>query len=243
VNRIGFREFQKKYYESWAKSYDKHPYPGALTKRDNLNTIKRIERLLNILDLPPDEVVLEIAIGTGIQAKGILNRTKNNRFIGLDLSFQMLKVAQNRLRKFGESVTLIQGDGELLPFKENSFKYIFSAGILHHSDNRVKILSEIYKILVPGGCFVAMEPNRLHPINIYAGLISKEERKVLSISPKNLERWFNNAGFKKPTIDGFLYTPPYPIALDKFYDLINKTFENIVILKRLSINFFVVAHK
>jgi SAM-dependent methyltransferase len=43
-----------------------------------------------------------------------------------------------------------------LKFEDNSFDFIWSWGVVHHSANPRRILKEIYRVLKPGGTFKAM---------------------------------------------------------------------------------------
>lgn len=45
----------------------------------------------------------------------------------------------------------IFGDGHYLPFKDNSFDFIISQGVLEHTYNPFQISGELYRVLKPGG--------------------------------------------------------------------------------------------
>lgn len=45
----------------------------------------------------------------------------------------------------------IYGDGHFLPFKDNSFDFIISTGVLEHTYNPFQVSSELYRVLKPGG--------------------------------------------------------------------------------------------
>ncbi len=53
-------------------------------------------------------------------------------------------------------------NGSLLPFESESFDLVFSDNVLEHLDDPVSIFKEIYRVLKPGGIFIAKTPNKYH---------------------------------------------------------------------------------
>jgi SAM-dependent methyltransferase len=51
-------------------------------------------------------------------------------------------------------------NAESLDFESNSFDFVWSWGVIHHSANTSKILQEIHRVLKPGGKFVCMVYHR-----------------------------------------------------------------------------------
>lgn len=91
--------------------------------------------------LAPVEPVLDVGCGTGL----LLERV-TCYCVGLDLSLEMLKVAKARGR--AEHGDLVRGDAERMPFRELSFRTIYSVTVLHEAP---LALGEILKVLKPGG--------------------------------------------------------------------------------------------
>jgi len=52
-------------------------------------------------------------------------------------------------------------DATCLSFSDNSLKAIYANGVLHHVKNPEMCLSEIQRVLVPGGIFVCNEPSSI----------------------------------------------------------------------------------
>ena len=105
----------------------------------------------------PDSV-LDIATGTGDLAISLAG-TGASQVIGLDLSEGMLAVGRKKIAEKGlsERIEMIQGDSEALPFEDNSFDAITVAFGVRNFEDLEKGLSEIYRILKPGGIFVVLE--------------------------------------------------------------------------------------
>jgi len=105
----------------------------------------------------PDSI-LDIATGTGDLAIQMAN-TGANRIVGLDLSDGMLSVGRKKIaaKELDVEIEMIQGDSENLPFKADSFDAITVAFGVRNFENLELGLSEIFRVLKPGGIFVVLE--------------------------------------------------------------------------------------
>jgi len=75
----------------------------------------------------------------------------------LDLGQRNLKITSHRLNIDGYSTKPVQGDGEHLPFEDESMDFVYSFGVLHHFPDTKRAVSEIFRVLKPGGkCFVGV---------------------------------------------------------------------------------------
>ncbi|MFQ6083608.1 MAG: class I SAM-dependent methyltransferase [Candidatus Aminicenantia bacterium] len=88
-------------------------------------------------------------------------------------------------------------DATDLPFSENSFDAVFAFGILHHIENWQKAISEIYRVLKPGGYFSFEEfffKSRILKINL---AIAKKFGTVpyVIIPEHEFKRKFKEIGF------------------------------------------------
>ena len=101
-----------------------------------------------------DKGVLEIGIGNGTHAQLIAPRTKS--YTGIDLTEYAVSSTRKRLDLFGIAGTIIQMDAEKLEFTSESFDFVWSWGVIHHSSNTDRILSEIHRVLKPRGKSVLM---------------------------------------------------------------------------------------
>lgn len=69
----------------------------------------------------------------------------------LDLSPRNIYAARNRFKALKLAGQFTNGDAENLPFEDNSFDFVYSHGVLHHTPNTDKTIQEIYRVLKPGG--------------------------------------------------------------------------------------------
>ncbi len=115
-------------------------------------------RAIRLLKSIPAPRILDIATGTGDLALAAL-RLKPSEIVGLDMSKEMLKVAQVKVDKRGLSSTikLMHGDSESIPFPDNSFDAITVAFGVRNFENLNRGLSEMSRVLKPGGKVVILE--------------------------------------------------------------------------------------
>ena len=94
------------------------------------------------------EHVLELGCGTGAD---LLQFAKHGAIAtGVDITDRHLELARQRV---GNSASIVRGDIRQLPFDDGSFDYVYSHGVLHHSDEPQSAASEILRVLRPGGRF------------------------------------------------------------------------------------------
>lgn len=102
--------------------------------------------------------VLEIGVGMGSHA-GLLS-AHAGEYTGIDLTEFAVGVTRDRMRAFGRTADIRRMDAETLEFADNTFDFIWSWGVIHHSSNTQKILMEMQRVLKPGGEAVTMVYNR-----------------------------------------------------------------------------------
>tara|TARA_B100000989_G_C19497794_1_gene452863 strand:- start:161 stop:967 length:807 start_codon:yes stop_codon:yes gene_type:complete len=105
-------------------------------------------------DLQKTDNVLEIGVGLGADHKHIVKQ--GYKTYGIDLTQRAIDHTKNRL--FQEKLTsnLSIGNAENLKFPDNFFNGIYSWGVIHHSPNPIKAISEIHRVLKPGGTLKIM---------------------------------------------------------------------------------------
>ena len=120
--------------------------------------IKWRKKVVALVAAQQPKKVLDIATGTGDLAISVA-KTNAKKIIGLDLSEGMLSVGRKKIaeKKLESKIELVQGDSEDLPFGENSFDAITVAFGVRNFENLEKGLTEIFRVLKPGGIFVVLE--------------------------------------------------------------------------------------
>ncbi|MGA7521114.1 MAG: methyltransferase domain-containing protein [Acidobacteriaceae bacterium] len=103
--------------------------------------------------------VLEIGPGQGYEAERIARA--GAQYNAIDLTPESIRRVQTRFRRAGLAFQeLSVMNAEAMTFPDNSFDIVFTHGVIHHSPHIDAIISEIHRILRPGGMMVAMVYHR-----------------------------------------------------------------------------------
>jgi len=150
--------------------------------------------------------VLEIGVGSGSHAQLLAENAKS--FIGIDITDYAVNSAKKRFEIFNLPGKIIKMDAETLDFKDNSFDFVWSWGVIHHSSNTEKILKEIKRVLRPGGEAVIMVYHKgwwnYYFMGIVKGVISGELFKTKSLH-KTVQFFTDGAIARYYTISGWRF--------------------------------------
>ncbi len=119
----------------------------------------------------PGDIVLDIGCGAGVDTiLAALMAGPSGTVTGIDLVPEMLARARENSRLVGaENIEFREGSAEELPFPDASFDAVISNGVFNLVVDKVKALSEVYRVLKPGGRFMLAD-------QILAGELPKETR-------------------------------------------------------------------
>jgi len=97
-------------------------------------------------------LALEVGPGPGYLGLEWLKLTQGTMLKGLDISPDMIKIAEQNAEAYGlsDQVEYVQSSGEKMPFDENMFDAVFTNGSLHEWSEPKKTFDEIWRILKPG---------------------------------------------------------------------------------------------
>lgn len=108
------------------------------------------KKALELSMLKPSSKILDVACGTGILS--LLAAPNVAHIDALDFSDEMLKDLQIRMEKRKiQNIELIHGNGQELPFNDNTYDYAYSLFGLMFFPERQKGFNEMYRTLKPGG--------------------------------------------------------------------------------------------
>lgn len=97
--------------------------------------------------------------GCGPGTYGIMLAQAGNEVVGVEISPGGVQVANQRAKEKGVNFTARVGDLENLPFADDSFDICFCGWVLHHFPDINKAVSELARVLKPGGIIGLAEPN------------------------------------------------------------------------------------
>lgn len=118
------------------------------------------ERLYRHIKWPEQtRKILEPGCGVGAQTEILLRRFPKMQIACVDRSTAQLKKAKARVQKLGESkrVAFFEATGEALPFADESFDGAFICFVLEHISDPVPFLTEVRRVLRPGGVLYCTE--------------------------------------------------------------------------------------
>src|SRR5262249_36683759 len=138
------------------KSIDAASYDGVAAEFDRLT--ERLSapiamRMIQLAQLKTSDCILDVGTGTGLVALRAAKLLSEGRVIGIDHSQRMIEQARNKARRLGlgEVVTFTLSDAEHLEFSDRSFDVVLSLYALFHFPDPFRAVTEIYRVLRPGG--------------------------------------------------------------------------------------------
>ena len=113
------------------------------------------ERALELLDVDEDDRVIDVGCGTGFGTEGVATRTTD--ILGVDQSPHQMAKARERLDE-RELIGFALGDAENLPIRTDAFDAAWSSGSIEYWPDPVAGLSELRRVVEPGGRVVVVGP-------------------------------------------------------------------------------------
>lgn len=182
---------------------DKEKYSKEFFEEIELDRYTKEPEILSFADFKSgkDKKVLEVGVGA---ATDFLQWAKNGaELYGIDLTPEAVAYAEHRLQLYNLAAKEIKvSDAENLPFQDDFFDIVYSWGVIHHSPDTPKALSEIIRVLKPGGKAKLMVYNRKSVLAYvfwikHAGLKLKWNLSVADVLWNKMESF----GTKGYTID------------------------------------------
>jgi ubiquinone/menaquinone biosynthesis C-methylase UbiE len=112
-----------------------------------------VGKLIEVAQLAPGEVLLEVGCGSGVLDRWLAHRTGGaNQIVGVDINPFMLRQARALARQEGleRLITFQEGNAEALPFPDNSFDVAMSSTVIQRV-NADRMLPEMVRVTKPGG--------------------------------------------------------------------------------------------
>jgi ubiquinone/menaquinone biosynthesis C-methylase UbiE len=159
--------------------------------------------------LPTVGRVLDVGCGTGTLAVLLKQLYPKVDVVGLDPDPKALGRAGRKAKRASVSIHFDQGSADRLPYADGSFDRVLSSFMFHHlrPDQRMKMLQEASRVLVPGGSLHLLDFERPEDAGVLGRLLysnhhldDNQEQRILAL--------LQQAGFtsrEKITTDGLLF--------------------------------------
>ncbi|HOZ84024.1 MAG TPA: bifunctional demethylmenaquinone methyltransferase/2-methoxy-6-polyprenyl-1,4-benzoquinol methylase UbiE [Niabella sp.] len=193
---IPFQESEKAKKEQVAEMFDsiagKYDFMNRfLSARTDVSWRKKA---INSLRKYQPQYILDIATGTGDMAIRACKMLDPTQITGVDISTQMLHEGRKKIEKLGlgAKINLQKGDSENLQFDANHFDVVMAAFGVRNFENLEKGLSEMLRVLKPGGQLCIIEFSRPKPgiikwfYQIYMSIIAPQ---IASVFRQNKEAY------------------------------------------------------
>ncbi len=140
-------------FDSIAGNYDRvnHDMSLGIDRRWRRRFVGAIARSLDV----ESPVVLDLACGTGDLTKAMAER--GWQVTGLDISEEMMALGKAKCGHLHPQPVFVTGSAEQIPFADASFDAVTIAFGLRNFDHRAHCLTEIRRVLKPGGQLAVLE--------------------------------------------------------------------------------------
>jgi ubiquinone/menaquinone biosynthesis C-methylase UbiE len=146
-------------FNHWAATYDRH-----YLQRIVFAPVQKTVLELAASEVPRPAAILDVGSGTGRLLQAAESIFPDATLQGVDAAVEMVKEAEASLPA-SSRIQFRLATAEQLPFREGQFDLVFSTMTFHHWADQARGISEVSRVLAPGGRwlladFIATGPMR-----------------------------------------------------------------------------------
>ena len=154
--QIVFRIFRKLFH------FPAPAFIGRLLDSDRRRRAQPPDKVIERSGIKPGMRVLDVGCGSGFFATLVARVVGENGMVyALDIEPKMLRQLENKLKKDEnrdiKNVQLVQSNADHLPFEPEFFDLAYMVAVLQEVPDRMRALSEIKRVLRPGGILAVTE--------------------------------------------------------------------------------------
>ena len=180
--------------------FDGHAAADAYDVFTPESNLRLITTCMRLAQMGRGARVADLGCGSGVFTDLLHNLGYDA--VGLDISPKLIALGRAKY----PNVEFHEGDVEHLPFATGSLDGVLLSGLVHHLPDPARCADEVFRVLKPGGSFVAFDPNRMNPFMylyrdrsspFYSSVgVTENERPVLA---QQIAAVFRRSGFKVGT--------------------------------------------
>jgi ubiquinone/menaquinone biosynthesis C-methylase UbiE len=165
--RAFYNHDDESYRTYWGEDGNCHwgYFPDTQTSFDQ-SMLELNKKMLGLIDVDAQSHVLDVGCGNGINSFYVHHAT-GAQVTGIDLSDTRIKHAQEAVLaaspQIQKKISFKRTSATDLPFEDKTFTHVWSQAAIYHVHRKRKALSEISRVLKPGGSFVfddLIRPNK-----------------------------------------------------------------------------------
>lgn len=159
------------------------------------------------------EVLVDVGTADGLMLQMLEKRLGPLRYIGLDLSFELLSACG------GDRVLKCQCEATCLPLKQETADVVIATAVIEHVADASRMVRECGRILRPGGVLVLSTPDPLMEHLATALGLLKESGHVRTFALGELASLVRRCGFHVLESRKFMLSPvglPFELAIERF---------------------------
>ena len=211
---VPFKESEQSKKEQVASMFDQIAFRYDFMNRflsGGVDVYWRKRAIKELKELKPQQV-LDVATGTADVAIATWKYLQPNKIIGIDISEGMLQLGRQKVAKLllNNHIELQKGDSEAINFPDSSFDAITVAFGVRNFQNLEKGLSEMYRVVKPGGKVVILEFSKPRKVwfkglyNLYMKIIAPQAGRWLT-NNKDAYQYLNKSVKAFPEGETFLH--------------------------------------
>jgi ubiquinone/menaquinone biosynthesis C-methylase UbiE len=143
-----------------------------------LSPYQRLQRAsIEKLELTENDKVLCAGVGTGNEVIRILEASPHISITGIDSSKTALNKVQKKVREQGKTILTNLMDIQNMKFEEDSFDKVLCVHVIDFVPDYSKAVSEIIRVLKPGGKFAITFPSGKEDLSFGASVVGDAIRE------------------------------------------------------------------
>lgn len=140
------------------------------------------EPVLALMDLNPDDRVLDLGCGNGWLCRRVAGLAPGARVVGVDISPEMVRLARSASSGYA-NLNFLEGVADRIPCGDDSFSKVISVESAYYWPDPAASMREIFRVLVQGGsAWILINYYRENPHAHQWGSILKVPTRLLSTS-------------------------------------------------------------